>query len=115
MVRVTTSFIDRLKGQDGQAWLELWDVFGPSLERMVASLSRAHFTPETRQDMRQETLLRAFEQIGKFDATPGVRFSTWLYGIAKHIVSEEVTRRSAQKRNRGVRPASLEVDPLGDA
>ncbi|MBI4604094.1 MAG: sigma-70 family RNA polymerase sigma factor [Planctomycetes bacterium] len=109
MVEVNTSLVGRLKERDADAWLELWEVFGPTLERMVASLARPHFSPETVQDIRQETLLQVLDKIGSFDAGRGVKFTTWLYAIAKHIVCAELSRRNALKRNRGVKPLPLEA------
>ncbi len=107
MFTINTHFIDRLKDHDGDAWFELWEVFGPTIERMVFSLSSRYFSQETVKDISQETLMQLFEEIGRFDTQRGVKFSTWLYAIAKHIVASELTYRNALKRNKGVKPLAL--------
>ncbi len=111
MITINTSLVHRLKERDRDAWFELWDVFGPAIERMVDSLARRYFSRDTVQDIRQETLLQVFEEIQRFDAGRGVKFSTWLYAIARHIVSAELAHRTAQKRNRGLKPLSLSSVP----
>src|SRR5262245_2344599 len=117
MVTLNTGLMQRLKERDSDAWLELWEVFGPAIERMVSSISRNYFSPDTVQDLRQETLVQVFDRIQGFDAARGVKFSTWLYAVARHIVCAELTRRNALKRNRGLKPLSLEevVEPDGRA
>lgn len=107
MTTVDTNLVRRLQDLNGDAWLEFWDVFGSSIERMVDSIARRCFTQETVQDIRQETLLQVFAEIGKFDVRRGVKFSTWVYAIARHIVSAEMAHRNAQKRGGGVKPLSL--------
>ncbi|MEQ8767752.1 MAG: sigma-70 family RNA polymerase sigma factor [Planctomycetota bacterium] len=107
MFTINTQFVARLKEHDGDAWFELWEVFGPTIERMVYSLSSRYFSQETVKDISQETLMQLFEEIGRFDTQRGVKFSTWLYAIAKHIVASELTYRNALKRNKGVKPLSL--------
>jgi len=107
MFTVNTQFINRLKQHDGDAWFELWEVFGATIERMVLSLSSRYFSQETVKDISQETLMHLFEEIRRFDTQRGVKFSTWLYAIAKHIVASELTYRNALKRNKGVKPLSL--------
>ena len=117
MVTLNTGLIQRLKERDSDAWHELWEIFGPAIERMVSSIAGRCFSPETVQDLRQETLIQVFDRIQSFDSGRGVKFSTWLYAVARHIVCAELTRRNALKRNRGLKPLSLDevVDPGGGA
>lgn len=115
MTIVDTNLVLRLQDLNGDAWLEFWDVFGSSIERMVDSIARRCFSQETVQDIRQETLLQVFAEIGKFDVRRGVKFSTWVYAIARHIVSAEMAHRNAQKRGGGVKPVSLNDLALEDA
>jgi len=118
MAQLQTDLVKRLQANDSQAWYELWDTFGPTIERMVHSIARRVFTQETVADLRQETLLRLSSEIGRFDHSRGVKFTTWLYGIARHVVLNELTFRNAKKRNSGVKPASIEAmegfDPESD-
>ncbi|MHC4472669.1 MAG: RNA polymerase sigma factor [Planctomycetota bacterium] len=109
---VDTEFLKRLKGGDDAAWFELWEVFGPSLERMVERFAHRCFTPETVRDVSQETLMRLAREIHRFDPERGTRFSTWLFQIAKHVVSGEFTYRNAKKRGAGVRPGA--IDPTAE-
>lgn len=108
MISINTDLLGRLKKADAGAWYEMWDVFGPSIERMIGSIASRYFGQETIKDVSQETLARVYQEIGKFDPKRGVKFSTWLYAIAKHVVYSELTSRNAQKRGGGARPMSLD-------
>ena len=111
-----TEFLRRLKGGDDAAWFELWEVFGPALERMVERFAHRCFTPDTVRDVSQETLMRLAREIHRFDPERGTRFSTWLFQIAKHVVSGEFAYRNAKKRGSGVRPGAIDpgAEPVGD-
>ena len=116
METVDTQFLRRLKKGDDDAWFELWEVFGPALERMVERFARRCFTPDTVRDVSQETLYRLAKEIHRFDPERGTRFSTWLFQIAHHTVCGEFTHRNAKKRGQGVRPDALDPtrEPAGD-
>lgn len=86
----------------------MWDVFGPAIERLIGSIASRYFGQETIKDVSQETLARVYTEIAKFDPNRGVKFSTWLYAIAKHVVYSELTSRNAQKRGGGTKPMSLD-------
>lgn len=117
MKNVNTEFLGRLKSRDDDAWFELWEVFGPALERMVERFARRCFSPDTVRDVSQETLLRLSKEIHRFDPERGTRFSTWLFQIAHHVVCGEFTYRNAKKRGEGVRPGALDPanEPAGDS
>lgn len=119
MLNVNTDLLLRLKANDSTAWYELWEVFGPAIERIVGSIANRYFSQETVKDVSQETLARVYKEIARFDMQRGVKFSTWLYAIARHVVLAELTHRSAQKRGGGMRPASIDdmegFDPEADA
>ena len=117
MRTVDTEFLRRLRGGDDAAWFELWDVFGPALERMVEKFGHRCFTPETIRDVSQETLMRLAREVHRFDPDRGARFSTWLFQIARHVVAAEFAHRNAQKRGGGVRPDAIDParEPAGDA
>ncbi|NUQ36106.1 MAG: hypothetical protein HUU29_14325, partial [Planctomycetaceae bacterium] len=118
MLNVNTDLLVRLKAKDASAWYELWEVFGPSIERIVGSIANRYFSQETVKDVSQETLARVYKEIARFDQKRGVKFSTWLYAIAKNVVLTELSRRNTQKRNSGEKPASLDgmegFDPESD-
>lgn len=108
MISINTDLLGRLKKADASAWYEMWDVFGPSIERLIGSIASRYFGQETIKDVSQETLARVYQEIAKFDPNRGVKFSTWLYAIAKHVVYSELTSRNALKRGGGTRPMSLD-------
>jgi RNA polymerase sigma factor (sigma-70 family) len=108
LISINTDLLGRLKRADAAAWYEMWEVFGPSIERLIGSIASRYFGQETIKDVSQETLARVYQEIGKFDPKRGVKFSTWLYAIAKHVVYSELTSRNAQKRGGGSKPMSLE-------
>ncbi|HXE41580.1 MAG TPA: RNA polymerase sigma factor [Candidatus Baltobacteraceae bacterium] len=52
-------------------------------QHMIHALTfRMTGSPADAEDLAQETFIRAYEQIGKFN--DGAKFSTWLYSIAVH-------------------------------
>jgi RNA polymerase sigma factor (sigma-70 family) len=119
---VTTNFLGRLRDNDQAAWYELWETFGPVVQAQLAKWGRGRIGQETVRDLSQETLAALSESIERFDPKRGVRFSTWLLSIAKHVLGDEMDRRGALKRG-GARPAaSLEegwmvasTEPAADA
>jgi RNA polymerase sigma factor (sigma-70 family) len=108
LISINTDLLGRLKKADAAAWYEMWEVFGPSIERLIGSIASRYFGQETIKDVSQETLARVYQEIAKFDPNRGVKFSTWLYAIAKHVVYSELTSRGAQKRGGGHKPMSLD-------
>ncbi len=95
---MTTSFVARLRAQDQGAWFELWETFGPVLRAQLTKWGKGRIGPETVQDLSQETLAALSDCIERYDPQKGARFSTWLLAIAKHVLGDEIDRRSAQKR-----------------
>lgn len=113
---ITTTFVERLRNRDQSAWFELWEVFGPVIRAHFAKWGRGAIGPETARDLTQETLAQLASAIERFDPARGVRFSTWLLSIARHVFGDEVDRRMAGKRGCGRRAASLDAapDPQGE-
>ena len=105
---ITTRFVSRLRDRDEAAWFELWDVFGPVIRSQLHRWARGSVGQETVRDLTQETLAALSNSIDRFDPGRGVRFSTWLLSIAKHVLGDELDRRNALKRGGGRRPLSLE-------
>ena len=58
----------------------------------VYRLARAH-VGEAADDVVAETFLRAWRGLERYRPT-GVSFAAWLYGIARHVVADELRRRS---------------------
>jgi RNA polymerase sigma factor (sigma-70 family) len=105
---VTTNFLGRLRANDQAAWYELWETFGPVVQAQLTKWGKGRIGQETVRDLSQETLAALSESIDRFDPKRGVRFSTWLLSIAKHVLGDEMDRRNAQKRGGNKPAASLE-------
>ncbi len=105
---LTTGFVARLRNNDQAAWFELWETFGPVLRAQLAKWGRGRIGPETVRDLSQETLAALSDSIERYDPKRGARFSTWLLAIAKHVLGDEMDRRTAQKRGGARRTAELD-------
>jgi len=106
---ITTSFVARLRANDQGAWFDLWETFGPVLRAQLTKWGKGRVGAETVRDLSQETLAALSDSIDRFDPARGARFSTWLLAIAKHVLGDELDRRSAQKRGGNLkRPAELD-------
>lgn len=113
MHQVDTTFLRRLRARDERAWFELWEAFGPVVRAMLARWGNGRLGEETLRDLTQDTLAALSNSIDRFDPARGVRFSTWLLSIAKHVLGDEYDRRFAQKRGGGARGASLDETWMG--
>lgn len=111
---LTTTFVSRLRDRDESAWFELWDVFGPVIRNQLYRWGRGAVGQETVRDLTQETLAALSKSIDRFDPQRGVRFSTWLLSIAKHVLGDELDRRNALKRGGGRRDTSLDEAFMGE-
>lgn len=106
---LTTNFIGRLRARDGDAWFELWEIFGPILRSQLARWGRGRIGVETVQDLSQDTMVALASAIDRHDPSRGARFSTWLLAIAKYTLGDEMDRRGALKRGGGVKPIALDA------
>jgi RNA polymerase sigma-70 factor (ECF subfamily) len=86
-----------------------------SFEELVSRYSSRLFyflrhrfkTDEDTEDLIQETFLKAFQNIGRFNSER--KFSTWLYTIA---IRQAISRfRSEKKRSSSIDPSPLPPDP----
>jgi len=67
-------------------------------QRMVFFYLRNFPFPEqVREDLAQETFLRAYRNIGRFDPEKGAAFSTWLMTIARNLALNERARVGPRK------------------
>lgn len=105
---LTTHFIGRLRARDDTAWFELWETFGPILQHQLVRWGGGRIGRETVQDLSQETMAALASAIDRHDPSRGAKFSTWLLAIARYTLSDELDRRTAQKRGGGQRAESLE-------
>jgi RNA polymerase sigma-70 factor (ECF subfamily) len=75
-------------------------------QRMVFSfLGKFLFRTQVLEDLAQETFLRAYRNIAKYDAERGASFSTWLITIARNLAINEKTG----KKQRDHPGSSMEV------
>ena len=76
-------------------------------QRMVFSfLGKFLFQTQVLEDLAQETFLRAYRNISKYDAEKGASFSTWLITIARNLALNEKARK---KQTRDHPESSLEA------
>jgi len=75
--------------------------------RMVGKVHEA-------EDLTQETLLRAFTSLARFDAKQ--RFGSWVYGIAAHVCRDALRRRGRRREqpSEAVEDAATEGSPAED-
>lgn len=105
---LTTGFVNRLRANDQGAWFELWETFGPVLRAQLTKWGKGRIGAETVRDLSQETLAALSDSIDRYDPGRGARFSTWLLAIAKHVLGDEMDRRTAQKRGGTRKNATLD-------
>lgn len=60
--------------------------------RLVAFLARRLADAADAEDVAQETFLRAFDHLDRYD--PGRPFSTWLFAIGKNVAANHAIARS---------------------
>lgn len=97
-----------MRANDQAAWYELWETFGPVVQAQLNKWGRGRIGHETVRDLSQETLAALSESIDRFDPQRGVRFSTWLLSIARHVLGDELDKRGALKRGGGDKAGSLD-------
>ncbi|HTQ06946.1 MAG TPA: sigma-70 family RNA polymerase sigma factor [Polyangiaceae bacterium] len=80
-----------LEGQE-----DLFRVIVVRYERaLFRFLGRFGFTPAAREDLAQETFLRAFRALASFDAARG-SLASWLFTIARNLAADERGRTRHQ-------------------
>jgi RNA polymerase sigma-70 factor, ECF subfamily len=77
-------------------------------DRLHAALRRFGLTPTEADEVAQETLLRAWRALPRFEARAG--FFTWLYRIAFNEAQRRLARRPAEP-SLGADPLDAVVDP----
>jgi RNA polymerase sigma-70 factor, ECF subfamily len=101
-IRDESALVAAARAGDERAFGELVDPYRRALEvhcyRMLGSLDDA-------EDAAQETLLKAWRSLGRFEQRSSVQ--TWLYRIATNTCLDELDRRP--------RRAEIAVDPYPDA
>jgi RNA polymerase sigma-70 factor (ECF subfamily) len=71
-------------------------------QRMVFFyLKNFTFPEQVREDLAQETFLRAYRNIDRFDPDKGAGFSTWLVTIARNLALNERAKAALRKEQSG--------------
>lgn len=82
---------------------------------LAAFVTRRLHSPADADDVVQETLLRAYRHLDRYD--PSRRFSTWLFAIGKNVASNHraAQRRRADLERRGSAEAAVTAVPAAPA
>jgi len=71
-------------------------------QRMVFFyLKNFPFSEQVREDLAQETFLRAYRNLALFDPDKGAAFSTWLMTIARNLALNERSKAGLRKERAG--------------
>ena len=82
-----TRLMKKITENNPEAFERLYNKYGPILEQILAGY---HHHPMSSEDFIQEVFTRLWQQRRNFRGES--RFLTYLYGIAKHTVNEEIKR-----------------------
>lgn len=81
--------------------------------RLVAFLARRLGSPADAEDVAQETFLRAFDRLERYDPTRP--FQTWLFTIGKNVAANHAlarTRRATHERASAAEPAASDASVI---
>jgi len=88
--------------QSGQRNPKAFKILVLRYQRMVFFYLRNFPFPEqVREDLAQETFLRAYRNIARFDSEKGATFSTWLMTIARNLALNEMAKAGLRKEQSG--------------
>jgi RNA polymerase sigma-70 factor (ECF subfamily) len=115
MATSSLQLIDRIKRGDREAFAPLFDKYRPRLAVLI------HFRmgPQLRplyevDDLLQETMLRAYRDVDRFDYRKPGSFFLFLARIAEHVVIDAARSQHCGKRNPGLRvPLRSDSHPSG--
>lgn len=95
----STNFLERLKSQDGQAWRQLTDVYGP----LVYYWCRKHGVKSAdAADIFQEVFASVFGAIGRFHhEQKGGRFRGWLWTVTRRKIQDHYRSLATREEARG--------------
>lgn len=97
---LTYGLVERVKGGEQEAFSRLFEKY----RRRLAVLIHYKLSPEMRErleadDILQETLLRAWRDIGKFTYRSPGSFLSWLSAIADHVIIDAARFEGRQRRH----------------
>ncbi len=92
--------VERAKGGDREAFDQLEKVYRDRLASSLRNLCRFHIGPKVDvNDILQDTFLRAYQSLGRFEWIDGDSFFRWLCGIAKRSLAQAA--QDARRAERG--------------
>src|SRR4249920_1050768 len=97
------AFVSKARAGDSDAFRVLVERHGRSLFRLAFRMTG---NEQDAEDVVQESFLRAYRQLAKFDDRAS--FGTWLYRIAVNASLDLV--RSRKRRNEHLAPADSDMD-----
>ncbi len=109
LMDIEQNLLERCKGDDHEAWRELYDL---TVERVYRLLLRMTRSEHDAFDLAQETYIRAFSRIGQFDGRSSV--STWLYRIAVNEALQLLRREKRVRNHLQAFQAKQTTESLGD-
>jgi len=86
-------------------------------ERLLAFFVRRTYDPQLSLDLVGETFTRAFERSGGFCGDTEEEAAAWIWGIARHVLTDSLRRGNAERRalrRLGVQPPLLSSDEQAD-
>lgn len=99
MVRPTEELVARAQQGDRSAFERLVELHADRVRLFVSARARLHLGPPIDvEDVLQETLLRGWESVGRFQWAGEDSFFNWLCGIAKHVLMRTAAKHKATPR-----------------
>ena len=93
------SLLERVRGQDQEAWQRLIHLYGPLVARWC---SHRCVRPQDAEDVQQEVFHAVATSLHKFRLDrPGDTFRGWLRGITKNKLLDHYRRRHGQPEAQG--------------
>jgi RNA polymerase sigma-70 factor (ECF subfamily) len=87
--------VERARSGDNEAFRLLVEQYGRAIFRLAYRMTG---NEEDAEDVVQETFLKAYRQIDRYEARAS--FSTWLYRIASNCSLDLIRKRKTRERNR---------------
>lgn len=104
MERTENSLVERARRGDAEAFRELVESYSPKLFRIAYRITGDEASAE---DAVQETFLRAYRSLGRFDSRS--QFGTWLHRIAVNTAVEIVRKQQRHRSRHEEMPGAAEV------
>lgn len=98
--------VERARAGERDAFGDLYRLYHAPIFRLV----RFSLGPDAADDAAAETFARAWSSLPRYRDT-GAPFVAWLYGIARHVVSD--ARRAAKRSEPVADPPERGIDPTG--